>query len=129
MDIIKIGMIGMTGVLIAIPLRNVKPSYGTYIALSVCLCIFFYIVSRLRLVMDSLDKITGYIDLSEDYIRIILKMIGVTYIAEFSSGICRDAGYGGIANQIEIFAKLSILVLSMPVVLSLLETISSFLAG
>ena len=55
-------------------------------------------------------------------------MLGVTYIAEFSSGICRDAGYQTIAQQIEIFGKLTILVLSLPVLLALLETIGEFLS-
>ena len=56
-----------------------------------------------------------------------MKMIGIAYVAEFSSGICRDAGYGSIGTQIEIFGKLSILAVSMPVVLALLETMEGFL--
>ena len=62
------------------------------------------------------------------YLSVMLKMIGVTYIAEFSSGICRDAGYQTIAVQIEIFSKLTILALGMPVLLALLETIREFLS-
>ena len=58
----------------------------------------------------------------------MLKMIGITYIAEFSSSICKDAGYQTIAVQIEIFCKLTILALGMPVLLALLETIQEFLA-
>ena len=51
-----------------------------------------------------------------------------TYIAEFASGICKDAGYGSLGTQIEIFAKLSILAVSMPILLALLETVKQFLA-
>ena len=58
----------------------------------------------------------------------MLKMIGITYIAEFSSGICKDAGYQTIAGQIEIFGKLTILTLGMPVLMALLETIREFLS-
>ena len=56
-----------------------------------------------------------------------LKMAGVTYVAEFASGICKDAGYQNIAVQIEIFTKLTILAIGMPVLLSLLELIGDFL--
>ena len=55
-------------------------------------------------------------------------MIGITYVAEFSSGICKDAGYQTIAVQIEIFGKLMILVLSMPILTALLDTIREFLS-
>ena len=48
--------------------------------------------------------------------------------AEFASGICKDAGYGSLGTQIEIFAKLSILAVSMPILLALLETVKQFLA-
>ena len=57
----------------------------------------------------------------------MLKMIGITYIAEFSSGICKDAGYQTIAAQIEIFSKLTILAMGLPVLLALLETVQEFL--
>ena len=48
-------------------------------------------------------------------------MLGITFVAEFSSALCRDAGYQTIAQQIEVFAKLAVLVLGLPVVFSLLE--------
>ena len=67
------------------------------------------------------------IHMNRVYLTILLKIAGITYIAEFASGICRDAGYGAIGSQIEIFGKLSILAVSMPIVLALLETLQSFL--
>ena len=56
-----------------------------------------------------------------------MKMIGITYIAEFASGICRDAGYGSLGGQIEMFGKLSMLAVSMPILLTLMETIRVFM--
>ena len=56
-----------------------------------------------------------------------MKMIGITYIAEFASGICKDAGFGSLGGQIEMFGKLSMLAVSMPVLLALLETIKVFM--
>ena len=58
----------------------------------------------------------------------LLKMIGITYIGQFSSGICRDAGYSSTGAQIELFCRLSVMVLSIPVLLALLDTIQGFLA-
>ena len=62
------------------------------------------------------------------YIGTLIKMLGITYVAEFSAGICKDAGYQTIALQIEIFGKLAVLVLSMPVLMALLNTIKDFLS-
>ena len=68
------------------------------------------------------------IHLDNTYLVTLLKMLGVTYVAEFSSGICKDAGYQTIAAQIEIFSKLTILVLSLPILVALFQTIQNFLA-
>jgi stage III sporulation protein AD len=55
------------------------------------------------------------------YLKILLKMIGITYMAEFGSNLCRDAGSSAVAGQIEFFGKLLLLALSLPVLSSLLE--------
>ena len=52
----------------------------------------------------------------------------LTYVAEFSSGICKDAGYQTIAGQIEIFGKLAVMLLSLPILMTLLNTIREFLS-
>ena len=79
-------------------------------------------------IIDTIRQISGHINMDTSYVGTLIKMLGVTYIAEFASGICRDTGYQTIASQIEIFGKLTILVMSLPVLLALLQTIQEFLS-
>ena len=65
--------------------------------------------------------------LDSSYLNTLLKMLGITYVGQFSAGICKDAGYSSIAGQIELFARLAVLAVSMPVLLALLETVHDFL--
>lgn len=127
MDVLKIAIAGIAGVLFAVQLKSVRPEYSTYIGLATCVILFFYGVSRLSVVVETLNSIQNYIHISDVYIRVLLKIIGITYIAEFSSAICRDAGYQAVAGQIEVFSKLVILVVSMPVLTALLETIDALI--
>ncbi len=60
-------------------------------------------------------------------LKILLKMIGVTYLADFTANLCRDAGYSAIAGQVEFFGKISLLTLSFPVLTALMETIDQML--
>ena len=78
---------------------------------------------RLKGILDGLQEIQELIRINPVYLNTLLKMTGITYIAEFSSGICKDAGYGALGSQIEIFGKLSILAVSLPVILALLDTL------
>lgn len=97
-------------------------------SVAISILIFACIVDRLELFVRTVEQVNQYIKIDTSYIATMLKMIGITYIAEFSSSVCKDAGYQTIAVQIEIFSKLTILALGMPVLLALLETIREFLA-
>lgn len=79
--------------------------------------------------MDGLAVIQDCLPLKAGYIQTLMKIIGITYIAEFASDLCKDAGYQTIAGQIQIFGKLSVLAVSIPVLTALLDTIQTFLGG
>ena len=128
MNMVQIGVIGVVGTLLAIQFKSGKSEYGIYISVVLSLFIFFCIISRLNIIVDMMRTISGYINMDTAYIGTLIKMLGITYVTEFSSGICKDAGYQTIAVQIEIFGKLAVLVLSMPVLMALLETIKEFLS-
>ena len=127
MDIIKIAILGIAGVLLALPLKKERGEYSTFIAMTVCICIFVYLLSKVETILAFVERLETMINVDGRYISLILKMVGITYVAEFATNICKDAGYAAIGNQIEIFAKLSILVVSVPVLSAFLETIGSFL--
>ena len=74
-----------------------------------------------------IEKIQEFLPVDEKYVLVLLKMTGATYIGQFSSSICKDAGYQMIGTQIDLFCKLSVMVLSMPVLLAILDTISEFM--
>lgn len=124
---IQIGMLGALGAILAIQFKSGKTEYGIYMSVAVSIVLFTSIVDRLELFVNTIEEISRYITIDTGYIATMLKMIGITYIAEFSSGICKDAGYQTIATQIEIFSKLTILAMGLPVLLALLKTIREFL--
>lgn len=127
MNALQIGMIGVAGTLLAIQFKSGKSEYGIYISIALSLIVFVGIIGRLEVLIDTMRKISGYIEMDKIYMSTLLKMLGITYVSEFASSICKDAGYQTIAQQIEIFGKLSVFVLSMPVLLTLLETVRGFL--
>ena len=127
MNSIQIALLGVVGTLLALQFKSGKSEYGIYVSLAVSLFLFLCMLSRLEIFVQTVKKIADYIKLDAGQMSILLKMAGVTYVAEFASGVCKDAGYQNIAVQIEIFTKLTILAIGMPVLLSLLELIGDFL--
>lgn len=127
MNSIQIALFGVVGTLLALQFKSGKSEYGIYVSLAVSLFLFLCMLSRLEIFVQTVKKIADYIKLDAGQMSILLKIAGVTYVAEFASGICKDAGYQNIAVQIEIFTKLTILAIGMPVLLALLELIGDFL--
>lgn len=128
MTVVTIAVAGIVAVLLAVTLKGMKGEYGTYLALAACFFIFFYGVAKLETIVDTMKEIESYIKINSVYLSTFIKMIGITYVAEFASGICKDAGYGAIGTQIEIFGKLSVMAVSIPILLALLETLQVFLS-
>lgn len=127
MTMITMAIVGITSVLLAVQMKGLKGEYATYLTAAAGCFIFFYGISKMETILDAVRKVQELIQADRIYLTTLIKMTGITYIAEFASGICKDAGYGAIGNQIEIFGKLSILAVSMPIVLALLETLQGFL--
>ena len=119
MTIVGIAAAGLAAVLLAVQLKSVKSEYGVYL--------FLYGCSKFRVILETLELIRSNIQVERVYLDTIVKMIGIAYVAEFAAGICKDAGYGAVGSQIEMFGKLSILAVSMPVFVGLIETMQSFL--
>ena len=128
MEMIRVSVLGITGVLLGFLLKNTKPEYSFYLSMGIGICILILAVGKLQYLFASLEKIRSYLPVDSSYLTILLKMMGISYIGQFSSGICKDAGFSAIAGQIEIFGKLVIMGLSMPVLLALLETVHGLLS-
>ena len=128
MEIIRISVVGVAGVFLAILVKQVRPEYSLYITMAAGIAILFYSAGKLSYLITSLRNIQQYVPVDTEYMTILLKMIGITYLGQFCAGVCKDAGYSAVAGQIEIYGRLAVLAVSMPVLTALLETIHEFLA-
>lgn len=125
MDMVKAGIIGVVGVLLAVSFKSHKAEYGIYVSLAVCLVMLEYIIRYFMQILSGMEMLRGYLQDNYSYLALLLKAVGATYACEFCAGICKDAGYGGVAGQVEMLGKLYILSMGMPVLFSLMESIQT----
>ena len=126
-ELVKIAFLGIAGVLLAVQFKGVKPEYATYIGLAISIIIFCFSMRQVESITSQFARITDYLNGAEGYLSILLKVIGITYICEFSSGICKDAGYQAVAGQIEVLGKLTVMFAGLPILFAVIEQIQSFL--
>lgn len=127
MTIVQAAVMGIAAVVLAVQIKPLKGEYSVYLILTAALVIGFLGISRLDIILETAREIGSYIQVQNIYLGTLLKMVGITYIAEFAAGICKDAGYSSLGTQIQMFGKLSILAVSAPVLLALLETLKVFM--
>ena len=128
MDVIQVAALAVAGVLLAVQFKSGKAEYGIYLGAALSILIFFQILGKLNVILEVIKTIGEFLPLNKIFAETLLKMLGITYVAEFASGICKDAGFSAIGSQIEMFAKFSIMAVSVPVLLTLLETIEGLLS-
>ncbi|MCK8817501.1 stage III sporulation protein AD [Natroniella sulfidigena] len=88
---------------------------------------FILMVDRIAVIVDVMRRLAEEANIDLVYVNTILKVIGIAYIAEFGAQICRDAGENIIASKIEFAGKIMIMVLGVPIMISILESILQLL--
>lgn len=126
---IRIAAIGIVAVLLALQFKGGKQEYGIYLVLAAGFLVFSGMLSQLGGILETIRSYMSEISVSGRYLAILYKIIGIAYIAEFASGICKDAGYSFLAGQIELAGKVTILTISMPVMLAVFDTLKSVLGA
>ena len=122
-----VGVLGIIIVILALQLKNIKSEYSVVIMIVGCVIIFFYSISGIIKVVEILKKIINDTGINDEKIIILLKIMGISYIAEFVSDIAKDSGYSALSNQIQIYGKITILVVSVPILESLINCINGLL--
>lgn len=126
-EVIKISILGVVGTLLALQFKSVKPEFGLYLIFALSFFILEMVLSRISAVMDGFAGIKQFLGEGSEYLTILFKVVGVTYICEFAAGICKDAGYSAISNQLEILGKLTVMFFGLPILLGVIEQIKGFL--
>ena len=127
MEILQVVSIGIIASVLAIILKSQRPEYAIHISIVAGIIIFMFILSKLVVVMDMIQQMIQKVNIDYAFLSTIIKIIGIAYITEFGSQVCRDAGEGAIAAKIELGGKVTIMVLAVPIIMALLDVIIGIL--
>lgn len=127
MDIAKIAAIALIGIISSALLKGINKDYSIYIIIATIIIILMLILEKLVYVFDFIEVIYSQITYGKNYFPIILKVLAVAYITDFTSQLCLDVGEGSIATKVELAGKIFIFYLSIPIIISILQLINTIL--
>jgi stage III sporulation protein AD len=127
LEIIQIVGLGLIATILIIVVREQKPLFAFLLAAFTGLFIFIFLIGKIDSVIKVLEDLANRSGIPSIYLKTILKIIGIAYIAEFGAQIVRDAGQDSIASRIEFAGKVLILVMAVPIISVIVETVIGLL--
>jgi len=127
MDVLQIVALGLTATALIVVVRSQRPDLAVLLSLTAGAVIFMLVLGKIGAVLDVIKELANKAGISMIYLGTLLKIVGIAYIAEFGAQICRDAGEGAIAVKIEFAAKVLIMVLAVPIVVAVLQSLLKLL--
>lgn len=127
MDILQITILGVLASLLYILLKEVHGPIAFLIILITGIVIFFSIIQQIQLIFETIRKLGDQANVQGLYLTTILKIIGISYIAEIGAHLTKDAGLNSVSKYIELAGKIFILLLAVPIITAVIEAIIGFI--
>ncbi|MCL6457454.1 MAG: stage III sporulation protein AD [Gorillibacterium sp.] len=123
MEMVQLIGIAFIATVLILILKEQKPIFAFLLATFTGIMIFLYLLGKISSVIQVLEDLAARSDVRPVFFKTILKIIGIAYIAEFGAQIVRDAGQEAIASKIEMTGKILIMVLAIPIITVIVETV------
>jgi stage III sporulation protein AD len=120
---LQIAGIALITTFLALIIKEQKPDFAFLLVLFAGCGIFLFLVDQIQIIISMIENLASNANVNMLYVRTILKIIGIAYIAEFAAHISKDAGLGAMGAKVELAGKIIILALAVPIMTALIETI------
>ncbi len=124
---IKIAVLGIVATFLSLIIKKEKPELSLLICLACAICIFTYSITQMKQIIDFIKNLIDILPIDSVYFVQMMKMLQVAYMAEFASSICKESGREVLAGQISFFAKIAIVIISIPSMLFMADTLGKIL--
>ena len=126
MNIINICLVAIVGVITAVIIKGYKPEFSLLVIMALSLFFLAWMLEIFGEMQSQFQTIAEELEQNKSFYKTLFKIMGITYICEFSSGLCKDAGHSSIATQIEIVGKMLVLLSGIPILVSVIDTIKMY---
>lgn len=130
-------MIGETGTAAAVCiiaaifatlLKQYNREHGMFCVIAACVTVGAALITYLSPIADRMQALFVQTGLPQTYLEILWKALGVCYLTGIAGDLCRDCGESALAQMAELWGRLSLVLLSLPLLETLLETVTEVLS-
>ncbi|WP_053959228.1 stage III sporulation AC/AD family protein [Sulfobacillus thermosulfidooxidans] len=121
--ILKLVSLGLIGTVFLVIIREERGDIGVILRLAIGVALLLLLVSPLAQVLSGILQLVDQVKIRGVYLGLLLRVIGIAYVATFAAHIANDSGEAGIGWRIEVGAKIVILALALPLISAILHTV------
>ncbi len=127
MELVRIIGIALITAVTALFLKGTKPELSFAVTVAGAALILIFIADMLSETLNVFSEIGEKTGIDNSLVRIIVKIVAIGYLVEFSAGVVEDFGSKSIADKLVLAGKVIIFAVSLPIIKSLLTLIDGFL--
>ncbi len=127
MSIIAISAAAITAAVLALTLRPKNGEIALLLTAAASVIVLTAMLGQVASVINTVNSIVSASGISTGYVAILLKVIGICLLTEFTAGTCRDAGSSALAANVTLAGKILVTVTALPLYTDILNTVLSIL--
>ena len=129
MNILGIAGIAICAAVVAAMLRRYHQEYAVLVGIAAGIVILIEILTSIAPAIQQINRLLSSAGISSQYEVILLKTLGICFLAQFAADACRDAGESALASKMELAGKISIVILSLPLFEQIAKTAVGLIGG
>lgn len=129
MNIAGICVMAVAGAILAVTLKQTTPNFSAMLALITGVVILIAVCTSLPTITSKIENLMNSTGVNTEYTTVLLKSVGICFICQFSSDICKDAGQNALSSKVELAGKVLILISALPLMEEVLNTATALLGG
>ncbi len=112
-------VLALTAVFLSLYLKAQQKEIATLLMISVSVLLFGMAVKEAGKATVSIQETVAASGVALE-VETLLKALGIAALTQITADICREAGEGTVAGQVELVGRIEIVVLSLPLASNLL---------
>lgn len=125
MEIVKFALLALVFAVVTVTLNSFNKEFALYSLIAGGVILTFAAVELIGGALGIFSNLLSGLPVPEDALKIIIKVIAICYVAEFSTGLLIDFGMKSLADKLSLITKIIILVTAYPLVARFLELMRS----
>ncbi|MEG1887224.1 MAG: SpoIIIAC/SpoIIIAD family protein [Oscillospiraceae bacterium] len=122
MEVTTIIVISVLASILVLFLKSYRPDFALVTATAAGCVVLFLILIKVVPLFESFQSILEKSGVNSAHFKIVFKALGICYLSQAASDICRDFGQTSLAGKVDLAGKVAIVTLTIPIISSIIET-------